>query len=161
MSRSVSRCETGAVYSRPFFRVFLSVIAILVAATSGFEFSGNPYAPGSFMNIHSHNNKTGLGKYEFSPLDKDTAKSGNVVEKITESDGAIERIGHSAKAPGYRGMNPSDSIKASDYRASSSDAGNGAQTASEVDARQQAAANRGTGVPSLGAEAVNVPTGPY
>lgn len=36
MSRSVSRCETGVVYSRPFFRVLLSVIAILVAATSGF-----------------------------------------------------------------------------------------------------------------------------
>jgi hypothetical protein len=117
------------------------------------------YPPGTFMNIHAHNNKTGVAAYSFSPKDEALARSGNIVEKITESDGEIERIGSNHKG-GIRKMNPSDPIKPSDYSASSSSAGNGAQTAAEVDARQQAAATWGTGVPSLGVEAVNTVRGP-
>src|SRR2546423_6272774 len=116
------------------------------------------YPSGTFMKIHSHNNKTGVATYDFSKYDRALAKGGEIVEKITESDGKVERIGSNHKG-GIRRMDPSAPIKRSDYSASSSSAGNGAQTASDVEARQQAAANRGVGVPSLGAEAVNFAPG--
>jgi len=112
------------------------------------------YPDNAFVKIHAHNNKTGLATSDFSPLDRGAAKTA-IVEKITEDDRRIERIGPSAKSPGYQRMNPNDPIDPSNYRTSSSGAGEGAYTASDVDARQGAAPSRGTGVPSLGAEAVN------